>query len=511
MNSIIAVAAAFGLVVVGLFIGQVAYASFHLRHRSPRLLRGDATVFEWHIIVPALNEESVIGETVRALSSIQPRCRLWVVDDGSDDDTAQIARALAEADDYVHLVERRAPYARSGKSDALNAAYYRILEWRAKTADVNTPTRTIIGVVDADGRLMDQTLDVLAGASGFADPQVGAVQQDVWMRNGFDRRPLPQKSRAANWMASLLLTLQDVEFRSAIAGIQSGRHGTQSVAMGGNGQWTRLAALDEIAAADAQERMVTKGVPWHGALLEDFELGVHVMLAGWKSVFLPRLWVSQEALPSLSLYIRQRTRWTQGTMQCARYLPKLWNGAYVGPWALLETGYYLLQPWLWIVGTFLFPLPLIDVAQSFWNSPAAWLVWVSSAEGVMWVTMFWVIALGPLTSWGLTYRSVLADPFDVDWQPDGDGGEVLVYGTSSQTSITRLQGLGYGLAYVALVQVSYVIAWKALVRILRAKSGWAKTARMAEISLGQHEAIETGGPVHVGRSQQPLHGSGLSS
>jgi hypothetical protein len=67
--------------------------------------------------------------------------------------------------------------------------------------------------------------------------------------------------------------MQDLEFRTAIAAIQMSRGATGTISMGGNGQFTRLSALDSIAGPT--------GSPWRGSLLEDFELGVHLLTAGY--------------------------------------------------------------------------------------------------------------------------------------------------------------------------------------------------------------------------------------
>lgn len=45
------------------------------------------------LIMPAWNEAPVIGQTIAAIRSAAPHYELLVVDDGSDDDTASIARA----------------------------------------------------------------------------------------------------------------------------------------------------------------------------------------------------------------------------------------------------------------------------------------------------------------------------------------------------------------------------------------------------------------------------------
>jgi dolichyl-phosphate beta-glucosyltransferase len=61
------------------------------------------------IVVPAYNEQTVIGRFIDSVRSELSRCSLdWeaiVVDDGSVDDTARIVRAGAEADERIRLVE----------------------------------------------------------------------------------------------------------------------------------------------------------------------------------------------------------------------------------------------------------------------------------------------------------------------------------------------------------------------------------------------------------------------
>ena len=84
--------------------------------------------------------------------------------------------------------------------------------------------------------------------------------------------------------------MQDIEFRTAIAAMQTLRVQTGSVGLGGNGQFTRLSVLDEIAQR--------AGCPWHGALLEDYELGLHVLLAGYENRYVDETYVARRASPT---------------------------------------------------------------------------------------------------------------------------------------------------------------------------------------------------------------------
>ena len=118
----------------------------YLRYRPAQA--GDARTLAWHLFVPTLNEERVIGATIDYLRATFPQAHVWVIDDDSDDDTASIVGMRAWADPMVHLVRRYGPAARTGKGDALNSAYLALDQWLSATAD---SARTIIGVINADG------------------------------------------------------------------------------------------------------------------------------------------------------------------------------------------------------------------------------------------------------------------------------------------------------------------------------------------------------------------------
>ena len=100
------------------------------------------------ILMPCLNEAEVIGASVRRLTSIpDPGLRIMVIDDGSDDDTAQVAAQAGDA--RVEVVRRRPPHARLGKGEALNDALSIV---RSRCASVSS-SKVVVGVMDADGRL----------------------------------------------------------------------------------------------------------------------------------------------------------------------------------------------------------------------------------------------------------------------------------------------------------------------------------------------------------------------
>src|SRR5690606_2418527 len=107
-----------------------------------------ADAFTWVFLVPALNEEVTIADSVERLLAIPVKHRrIIVMDDASDDATPEILRAVAHPD--LSVVRRELPNARVGKAAALNQAY-RSLSTELGAVD---RSRVIVVIVDADGRL----------------------------------------------------------------------------------------------------------------------------------------------------------------------------------------------------------------------------------------------------------------------------------------------------------------------------------------------------------------------
>ncbi|MFJ5234634.1 glycosyltransferase [Kitasatospora sp. NPDC088391] len=417
-----------------------------LRRRPGR--PGSAADYRWHLFVPCRDEEAVIGETVRHLRRACPQAHVWVVDDDSADATAEIVRRAAEDDPAVHLVRRRRPDARLGKGAALNAAYDALCAWLPPDAD---RARVVVGVFDADGRPADGCLDLVAGRHQFGRPEVGGVQIEVRMLNRDDARPVPGAGALRTAHGRLLVRMQDLEFRGPVAALQLARATSRTVCLGGNGQFVRLAALDDLAAE--------RGRPWTGRLLEDFELGLHLMLAGWVNSFCADTHVEQEALADTRRFLTQRTRWAQGVMQCAKYLPAIWRSNRIPNLGLLELGFFLCQPWLQLLGALLWPLPPLALALAWRRDPDAVLAALSSG-GWLLPLLYAVVGVGQFVLWGPVYRRA-CEPTAGFWR-----------------------SVGWGAAYPVYLLSLYAVSWRAAARTVRGRTGWAKTRRNAETRTG---------------------------
>jgi 1,2-diacylglycerol 3-beta-glucosyltransferase len=431
----------FSLVMGALFLSYVIAIIIPFVRRKPGAA-GDAQAFTWHFMIPCRDEEAVIGETIAYLEGHFPDAEVWVIDDDSEDRTADIVTASAERNPHIHLIQRRRPEARQGKAHALNYAWLKI---RGLVGEVDLH-HTVLVVVDADGRPSANMLEVCAGEDLFGSDDVAAVQVEVRMSNRDVRTPFPGDDWLKNLVARTFVRMQDIEFRGPISAIQLSRRVSRTVNVGGNGQLARWSALEEIS---------TKEGPWRGALLEDFELGLHLLLGGWRNAYTPDAWVDQEALYSLPRYLTQRARWAQGTMQCFRYLPKIWSSRSLSNLGALEVTYFLLQPWLQLIGTIVYPWPLILMAYNAAVYPDRFSAYMQ-AGGAILLICYALIGIGEFAIWGFLYRQ------------------------KSEPSATVLTATGWGFSYMLYVYLIYAVAWKAFYQVVRGQRGWAKTIRNAE-------------------------------
>lgn len=410
--------------------------------RRPVHPDGDVEAFEWHLFVPCRDEEAVIGDTIDDARRKFPSAHVWIIDDASTDATADIALSRAGDDAHVHLVARRPPEARTGKGDALNAAYRQLTAWRAAQHRTVAAERVVVGIVDADGRLATNTLAAIAGSAAFGRDDVGAAQITVRMSN-LGQRYRHHPFLVRHWRR-FLVCMQDLEFRTIVAGMQSLRAQTGTVGMGGNGQFSRLRVLDEL---DHEF-----GSPWHGSLLEDYEMGVHVLLRGWQSAHVHSTYVSQEAVEDLRRLLTQRTRWAQGNIQCLLYLPRMRRSIHVSPPGVMESAYYLLLPYTQIVVIGFWIVQFVTVVTSLLGHG---LTPVALPDVLTQLTMF-LVGIVPFAIWGPIYKS--------QCEP----------GMSWPASV--------GLGLLVFVYTSYVLITtpRAMLRAVRGKTTWSKTRRNAE-------------------------------
>ena len=251
----------------------VGFAVAHRRRerRQARWIPPDAPPFlpDVSVIFPAYNEAAGIAATVRSMAASRYRGRLEiiVVDDGSTDDTAAIARGLGIPDVYVITQPN------TGKPGALNRG---IAEARSE----------ILVLVDGDTVFEPGTIERLVAP--LSDPEIGAVSGNtkVGNRGGF----------IGGW--------QHLEY---VMGFNLDRR-----------MYDMLGVMPTVPGAiGAFRRQALRQVGWvsHDTLAEDTDLTMALCRTPWRIVYTADAIAWTEAPATLRQLWKQRYRWSYGTMQ----------------------------------------------------------------------------------------------------------------------------------------------------------------------------------------------------
>lgn len=291
------------------FVGCTLYNAFLLIILSrARTKNGEDTGHFFSLLIPAHNEESVLGETLQKVLNLDYPSELYeviIVNDGSVDKTERVARGFQQ--DYPNLKVLSIPRNNGGrgKSAALNIGFADfLLAWRG--LEIKPRHRWVIGVFDSDAIPKSNILKKVSFQ--FNDPDVGGVQTLVRIKNA---------------KKSFLAKLQDIEFLAFARVIQFARSSySGAVALGGNGQFVRAIALDSVAIKQQKEYWSQE------SLTEDLDIGVRLLTMKWKNVYIQTTAVYQEGTETLSTMFRQRERWAWGTLQNLKWFvfkPSFWK------------------------------------------------------------------------------------------------------------------------------------------------------------------------------------------
>lgn len=249
--------------------------------RVPEPLSADIPESQWpwvSLLVAAKNEEAVVGSLVKTLCNLDyptSRYEVWIIDDGSTDQTSILLEQLAQHYTQLQVLYRR-PGAGGGKSGALNQVLPLI-------------RGEIVGVFDADARVSQDLLRRVLPL--FQQEQVGAVQ----VRKAIANPEINFWTRGQ--MAEMALDAFLQQQRIAMGGVGELR---------GNGQFVRRSALERCGGWNEQ------------TITDDLDLTLRLHLDQWDIGFLAFPAVEEEGVTRALALWHQRNRWAEGGYQ--RYL-----------------------------------------------------------------------------------------------------------------------------------------------------------------------------------------------
>jgi cellulose synthase/poly-beta-1,6-N-acetylglucosamine synthase-like glycosyltransferase/peptidoglycan/xylan/chitin deacetylase (PgdA/CDA1 family)/spore germination protein YaaH len=245
----------------------VAIAFRHKRRPKPAPLAESPLV---SVLIPAYDEEKVISETILSvLASDYRNLEVIVVDDGSRDETSAIVEQQFGADPRVRLFRQ----ANQGKSGALNHA---VAESRGE----------ILVTIDADTRIDPPAIDRLV--RHFASPDIAGVAGNTKVLN---RCRFLTRWQALEYISGQNLEKRAFDLLNCI-----------TVVPGALGAWR------------AEAIRSNGGFSMH-TVAEDTDLTLTIRKNGRRIVFDDEAIAWTIAPETPAALVRQRFRWTFGTLQ----------------------------------------------------------------------------------------------------------------------------------------------------------------------------------------------------
>jgi len=222
------------------------------------------------VLIPAYNEEAVIVQTVTSvLLSDLSDIHVIVVDDGSTDRTLELLQSNFGGNQAVQIIHQ----ANRGKAAALNNA-------------LSNAQTDIVVTIDADTEIEPDAIRRLL--RHFSDPSVAAVAGNVKVGN--------RSSWLTRWQALEYVTSQNMEKRAFDL------LNCITVVPGALGAWRRK-AIENGGGITAD------------TVAEDADLTIAIRRLGWRIAYDEDAIAWTEAPVTPAALIRQRFRWTFGTLQ----------------------------------------------------------------------------------------------------------------------------------------------------------------------------------------------------
>ena len=227
------------------------------------------------IIVPVYNEGVLLRATIQSLlQQNYPKYEIVIVDDGSTDETGDIAREMVG--EYGHVTVKLVEKPNGGKSTALNAG-------------IQVAVSDFVLNVDGDSQLSPNTLRRCI--RHFSDPKLGAVAGNVKVTN----------------RTNMITRLQALEY---VEGLNMARSAQSLIKLvniipGPLGLFRKQAIID---------------AGWYASdtFAEDCDVTLKMIREGWKVDYEPEALSYTEAPDKWLDLLKQRYRWTRGIVQAIR-------------------------------------------------------------------------------------------------------------------------------------------------------------------------------------------------
>ena len=362
----------------------------HRRRSRRRRAQWTADAGQGHtvtVVIPAHNEAATIAATMAGVAALDgPVVQVIIAENGSSDDTADVARAVSVL--HPHIAWDVRELGPVGKATALNTCLPDVVG-------------DVVVVLDADTLLDARFLHAVL--PHFDEPSVGAVAGNVKVGN---RRSMLGRLQAYEYVVSLGLD------RRAQAQL-----GVVSVVPGAAGAF-RHDALLRVGGWPSR------------TLTEDADLTVELLAAGWDVPYESHAVSWTEAPATAREILRQRRRWSYGTTQVSQLhsyrMLRRGHGriGWLGlPWLTLSQVVLpgigpivdVFLVWLvlngdWAIALGMFAVALVlDVLVSAWalraEGESMRLLAMAPAARFVWRPLLLVAVSGSLRAW-LTGRPV---------------------------------------------------------------------------------------------------------
>ncbi|MBC2726901.1 glycosyltransferase [Desulfosporosinus sp.] len=234
------------------------------------------------VLIPAHNEERVIGRTVEALARLDypKECiEIIVINDSSTDGTGNVLAEKQKLYPFLKVVTINPPLGAKGKSNALNQGFLASYGEYVVIYDAdNTPERRAVR------RLVEAIVN---------DPSIGAVVGKFRTRN-----------RDVN-MLTRFINIETLNFQWIVQAGRCSLFGLTTIT--GTNFLIRRSILEKIGG-------------WNiNALTEDTELTVRVYDQGYHITWIPDSVTWEQEPEKWGVWIKQRTRWARGNLWVINY------------------------------------------------------------------------------------------------------------------------------------------------------------------------------------------------